>query len=43
MAVTSGILPTFQDPVDMTQPTISAHDLSLIAADLLLHAEGPQV
>jgi len=52
MAVASGILPTFQDPVDMAQPTISAHDLGLIAADLLLrpesgkeleviHAEGP--
>ncbi|MBB4279536.1 NmrA family NAD(P)-binding protein [Rhizobium mongolense] len=51
MAVASGILPTFQDPVDMAQPTISAHDLGLIAADLLLrpksgknleviHAEG---
>ncbi|AJD44344.1 NAD(P)-binding domain-containing protein (plasmid) [Rhizobium gallicum bv. gallicum R602sp] len=52
MAVASGILPTLQDPVDMAQPTISAHDLGLIAADLLLrpesgkdleviHAEGP--
>jgi uncharacterized protein YbjT (DUF2867 family) len=53
MAVASGILPTFQDPVDMAQPTISAHDLGVIAADLLLrpesgkeleviHAEGPR-
>lgn len=53
IAVASGILQTFQDPVDMVQPTISAHDLGLIAADLLLrpksgkdleviHAEGPR-
>lgn len=52
-AVGSGTLPTFQDPVDMAQPTISARDLGLIAADLLLrpagrkdleviHAEGPR-
>jgi uncharacterized protein YbjT (DUF2867 family) len=52
-AVASGILPTFQDPVDMAQPTIAAPDLGLIAADLLLrpesgrdleviHAEGPR-
>ncbi len=52
-AVASGILPTFQNPVDMAQPTISAPDLGLIAADLLLgpesgkgleviHAEGPR-
>lgn len=53
IAVASGILPTFQEPVDMAQPTISARDLGLIAADLLLrpesgkgieviHAEGPR-
>ncbi|MBX5174464.1 MULTISPECIES: NAD(P)H-binding protein [unclassified Rhizobium] len=52
-AVASGDLMTFQDPVDMTQPTISAQDLGVIAADLLLrpdsgnnleviHAEGPR-
>lgn len=51
-ALASGILPSFQDPVDIPQPTISARDLGLIAAELLLrsdvgddveviHAEGP--
>ena len=53
MALASGIMPTFQDPVDMAQPTISARDLGVIAADHLLqpvggrdleiiHAEGPR-
>jgi len=53
VALASGSLPTFQDPVDMAQATISAQDLGLIAADLLLrpgsgqgleiiHAEGPR-
>ncbi|KFY39725.1 hypothetical protein V495_05763 [Pseudogymnoascus sp. VKM F-4514 (FW-929)] len=53
VAVASGTLPTFHDPVDMLFPTISAPDLGLIAADLLLrptseqdveivHAEGPR-
>lgn len=53
MALASGVLPSFQDPVDMAMPTISASDLGLIAADLLLrpvggedpeivHAEGPR-
>ncbi|EJC83282.1 putative nucleoside-diphosphate sugar epimerase [Rhizobium leguminosarum bv. trifolii WSM2297] len=52
-AVAFGELMTFQDPVDMVQPTISAQDLGVIAADLLLrpdsgndleviHAEGPR-
>lgn len=52
-ALKSGTLMSFQDPVDMLQPTISAQDLGLIAADLLLqsdsgkdleviHAEGPR-
>lgn len=52
-AVATGILPSFHDPVDMEFPTISAPDLGLIAADLLLrpntgtdphvvHAEGPR-
>ena len=52
-AVASGTLPSFHDPVDMPFPTISAPDLGLIAADLLLrpagekglevvHAEGPR-
>lgn len=52
-AIESGILTTLQDPVEKQQPTISAHDLGLIAAELLLqpigsdevqvvHAEGPQ-
>jgi uncharacterized protein YbjT (DUF2867 family) len=49
----SGIMPSFQDPTDMAQPTISAQDLGLISAKLLLrpesgndvdviHAEGPR-
>lgn len=53
VAVASGTLPTFHDPVDILLPTISAPDLGLIAADLLLrpageqnpeiiHAEGPR-
>lgn len=53
MALASGTLPTFHDPVDMVFPTISAPDLGPIAADLLLrsagekdleivHAEGPR-
>lgn len=52
-AIASGTLPSFHDPVDMPFPTISAPDLGLIAADLLLrptsekdlevvHAEGPR-
>jgi NAD(P)H dehydrogenase (quinone) len=52
-ALASGVLPSFQDPVDMAQPTISAQDLGLISAKLLLrpqsgndmdviHAEGPR-
>lgn len=52
-AMASGTLPSFHDPVDMLFPTISAPDLGLIAADLLLrpagekeveivHAEGPR-
>jgi uncharacterized protein YbjT (DUF2867 family) len=53
VAVATGIVPSFHDPVDMEFPTISASDLGLIAADLLLHpnagtnlqvvhAEGPR-
>jgi len=53
VALASGTLPTFQDPIDMVQPTIAAQDLGLIAARLLLrpesgsdldiiHAEGPR-
>jgi NAD(P)H dehydrogenase (quinone) len=49
-ALASGILPSFHDPVEMLLPAISASDLGLIAADLLLrpseantvHAEGPR-
>jgi NAD(P)H dehydrogenase (quinone) len=52
VAAETGILPSFHDPVEMKFPTISAADLGLIAADLLLHpnagtdlqvihAEGP--
>lgn len=49
----SGVLASFQDPVDRAQPTIAAQDLGCIAAELLLrpdsgqdreivHAEGPR-
>jgi NAD(P)H dehydrogenase (quinone) len=52
-ALASGVLTTFQDPVERTQPTIAAHDLGCIAAELLMapnagkalrvvHAEGPR-
>jgi NAD(P)H dehydrogenase (quinone) len=52
-ALESGTLPSFQDPVEMLQPTINAPDLGQISARLLLrpdtaevleiiHAEGPQ-
>ena len=53
IAMASGSLPTFHDPADILLPTISAPDVGLIAADLLLrpvgdkeveivHAEGPR-
>lgn len=53
LAIASGILPSFHDPVDRTFATISAPELGLIAADLLqqpatgedlriIHAEGPR-
>jgi NAD(P)H dehydrogenase (quinone) len=53
VAVSAGVLPSFHDPVEMEFPTISAPDLGLIAADLLInpditsdlqvvHAEGPR-
>jgi len=52
-ALSSGTMPSFQDPIDVAQPTISAQDLGLIAARLLvradsgndfevIHAEGPR-
>ncbi|UKZ84036.1 hypothetical protein TrVFT333_011852 [Trichoderma virens FT-333] len=52
-AIESGTLPSFHDPLDMRFPTISAPDLGVIAADILLqpasekaveivHAEGPR-
>jgi|SRR3569833_421785 len=53
-AIASGTLLSFHNPVDMLFPTISAPDVGLIAADLLLrplgdsegldvvHAEGPR-
>jgi NAD(P)H dehydrogenase (quinone) len=52
-ALATGTLPSLQDPIDMVQPTISAQDLGLISAKLLLrpdqgndvdviHAEGPR-
>lgn len=53
VAVATGALPSFHDPTDIPFPTISAPDLGLISADLLLrpayeggleivHAEGPR-
>lgn len=52
-ALESGVLSTFQDPVDLPQAQISAQDLGKIAANLLMlprwekdltiaHAEGPR-
>ncbi|WP_321953440.1 NAD(P)H-binding protein [Paraburkholderia bannensis] len=35
-AMASGVLPSFQEPLDMAYPTISAPDLGRIAADLWL-------
>ncbi|WP_281851264.1 NAD(P)H-binding protein [Dyella sp. GSA-30] len=53
VAMASGILPSFHDPLDKVFPTIAAPDLGLIAAGLLMrpasernleivHAEGPR-
>lgn len=54
VAIASGTLPSFHDPVDMPFPTISAPDLGVIAANLwlrpvadekeieIVHAEGPR-
>ena len=53
LAAATGIIPSYHDPVEIEFPTISAADLGLIAADLLLHpsagtdlqivhAEGPR-
>ncbi|KAL7920136.1 hypothetical protein ACQKWADRAFT_299448 [Trichoderma austrokoningii] len=53
VAKESGILPSFHDPVDMLFPKVSAPDVGLIAAEVLLrpaaaedveviHAEGPR-
>lgn len=39
-AMASGTLPSFHDPVDLLFPTISAPDLGVIAADLLLRPMG---
>lgn len=39
-ALESGVLMTFQDPVEMEHPTIAAQDLGVIAADLLQHPAG---
>ncbi|KAL6788830.1 hypothetical protein J3E68DRAFT_415763 [Trichoderma sp. SZMC 28012] len=52
-AIESGTLPSFHDPLDMEFPTVSAPDVGVIAADVLLrpasdkiveivHAEGPR-
>ncbi|KAF3054666.1 hypothetical protein CFAM422_013362 [Trichoderma lentiforme] len=52
-AIESGTLPSFHDPLDMVFPTVSAPDVGVIAADILLrpasdkiveivHAEGPR-
>ncbi|MBU8824786.1 NAD(P)H-binding protein [Mycolicibacterium goodii] len=52
VARTTGILPSFHDPVDALFPTVAASDVGLIAAELLcsttssseriVHAEGPR-
>ncbi|VFR32020.1 hypothetical protein ANK1_4058 [plant metagenome] len=53
VAIATGTLPSLHHPVDKTFPTVSAPDVGLIAADLLLqphagnelrvvHAEGPR-
>lgn len=39
-AAESGILRTFHDPVDVEHPTISASDVGLISAELLLRFDG---
>jgi NAD(P)H dehydrogenase (quinone) len=52
-ALASGVLPSFQLPIDREQPTVSAQDVGLISARLLLrpdsgndvdviHVEGPR-
>ncbi|KAL6821524.1 hypothetical protein V8C40DRAFT_54784 [Trichoderma camerunense] len=52
-AIESGTLPSFHDPLDMMFPTVSAPDVGVIAADILMrpagdkiveiiHAEGPR-
>ncbi|KAL7786478.1 hypothetical protein V8C43DRAFT_324327 [Trichoderma afarasin] len=52
-AIESGTLPSFHDPLDMVFPTVSAPDVGVIAAEILLrpdsdhiveivHAEGPR-
>ncbi|KKP03818.1 hypothetical protein THAR02_04089 [Trichoderma harzianum] len=52
-AIESGTLPSFHDPLDMIFPTVSAPDVGVIAAEVLLrpagdkiveivHAEGPR-
>jgi uncharacterized protein YbjT (DUF2867 family) len=52
VAVQAGVLPSFHHPVEKKFPTVSAHDVGRIAADLLIkpnvgageqvvHAEGP--
>ncbi|KAM6479541.1 hypothetical protein HDV62DRAFT_368772 [Trichoderma sp. SZMC 28011] len=52
-AIDSGTLPSFHDPLDMLFPTVSAPDVGVIAAEILLrpasdkiaeivHAEGPR-
>ncbi|KAL6691394.1 hypothetical protein J3F84DRAFT_387018 [Trichoderma pleuroticola] len=52
-AIESGTLPSFHDPLDMVFPTVSAPDVGVIAADVLMrpasdgvveiiHAEGPR-
>lgn len=40
-ALASGVLPSFQVPVHLVQPTISAPDLGLISAELLMRPNFP--
>jgi NAD(P)H dehydrogenase (quinone) len=53
VAIATGTLPSLHHPLDIPFPTISAHDLGMISADLMLrprlingeqlvHAEGPE-
>ncbi|KAK4065649.1 hypothetical protein Trihar35433_7769 [Trichoderma harzianum] len=42
-AIESGTLPSFHDPLDMVFPTVSAPDVGVIAADVLLRPASDQM